>query len=242
MKINDVYSPTDSNSNVMPNIYLTAIITIMCACDILAFKIITVFGFQIALSGFLFPIAFFLLYVVNESYGYKLTERTILMAVVAQVVFLSLMMIAIRLPSTIAVKSSDLYFQLFHDFWRVFLSGTLGVSLSFLFSSFFNSHLKIWLLGKNKLMRFVISTGTAKAILVIISYPINFYGILSTEQILIICFNTWAFKVLIGSLFAPVHIPVNPPTDSIFIRPPIPLLSTHPFQCYSPVTITHPYF
>lgn len=184
----------------LPLIYFMLAISIMHICNVMAFKIITLFGYQFAFTGIFFPFSFLLLTVLNESYGHVETERHIFYILVSQSLLISIISLVVRFDVTNNVFTSGLYYDLYKNLYKLLLSSNLAVGLSYYFTSFLNSKLKCWFLGKSWWIRFIASNGLGKAILVLSTYPINFYGILSWHQILHVCINTWIFKMSIALL------------------------------------------
>ena len=68
------------------------------------------------------------------------------------------------------------------------------------------SKLKIYLSGKYFIIRFLISNAIGTAILVSISYPINFYGLYPISHIAVIAFNTWIYKMILAIMLFPIAI------------------------------------
>lgn len=192
----------------LPIFYLTILISIMHICNVLAFKVVSLFGIQMAMSGFVFPLAFYFLAALSESYGHKETQRAIVMVLIAQIILLAGASILVRIPSPPNSLNTQSYYDLFGGLWRVIISGTLAIGLSFYFTSYSNSRLKIWLLGKRKIIRFIVANGIGKAILVSFTYPINFYGTLELQEIMAICVNTWIYKMIIASMISYTIIPL----------------------------------
>lgn len=179
----------------LPLLYFTIALAIMHVCNIMAFKIITIFGHQFAFTGLFFPISFLLLTILNESYGHVETERYILYILIGQTILIAIISLVARVDIGNGVKTSSLYYELYKNLYRLIISSNLAVGLSYYFTSLLNSKFKCWLLGKSSWTRFVIANGIGKAILVLFTYPINFYGILNIQQIFHICINTWLFKM-----------------------------------------------
>ena len=204
----------------LPTLYLTILLSILHVCNVLAFKVIHVFGFDMALTGFIFPISFFMLLALNDSHGHQETGKIILMMLVGQSILLLLIPVGVRIPSPAGVATTAWYSNLYSGMWRVFISSNLAVGLSYYFVSFFNSRMKVWFLKKRKIFRFLMTTAIAKGILVIASYPINFYGLLPWEHILRICVNTWLFKMIISIplvLILPALVKLNRLIDRVDI-------------------------
>ena len=184
----------------------------------MAFKIVTIFGYQFAFTGIFFPISFLLLTVLNESYGHVETERCILYILIGQTILITIISLVIRIDVVNETKTSGLYYELYKNLYRLLLSSNVAVGLSYYFTSFLNSKFKCWFLGKTWWLRFVIANGIGKAILVLATYPINFYGMLSWNKIFHICINTWIFKMLIAFILlttAQLFVKINRKIDSI---------------------------
>ncbi len=60
--------------------------------------------------------------------------------------------------------------------------------------------------GKYFIGRFLISNAIGKAILVSISYPINFYGQYTVNHIAEIAVNTWIYKMMIAIILLPIAV------------------------------------
>jgi len=120
------------------------------------------------------------------------------MVLLGQSLLLLIVPLSVKLPSPNNQAISESYNYLFSGLWKVFFSSNIAVGLSYFFNSALNSKLKIWLLGRRKFTRFIFANGISKAILVFVSYPINFAGIMNWSEILTICINTWMFKMSIA--------------------------------------------
>lgn len=55
-------------------------------------------------------------------------------------------------------------------------------------------------------MRLIASNAISTAILVFIAYPINFYELYTFNQIIVIAFNTWVYKMIVAIMLFPVAI------------------------------------
>jgi len=176
-------------------IYISLLICTINVCDILIFKVFNIYGINIVGSGFVFPFSFLIMNIITECYGFRETEKAMIYVLLAQILFVSILSIAIRIPSPSFIGTSNLYYKLFKNLWLIVISGTISTALSFYFNSVVISKLKILLNGKLLIPRFIFSNMLSKAILVIISYSIPYYGILPFNKIALLCFHTWLFKV-----------------------------------------------
>ncbi len=184
-----------NRSSWLLKIYIAALVTIMNICDITALKVVSFFGINIAMSGLLFPFSFILLSIITETYGYRETGRAVLIVLLSQNILLITLSVAVRLPSPSNTPISHEYYTLFSGIWRILVSGNIAIPIAFFFNSFSNSKLKVLLKGKKWAVRFLLTNSISKALLVFVSYPINFFGLLSIHDVLQLCLNTWLFKI-----------------------------------------------
>lgn len=202
----------------LPLLYFTIMISIMHICNVMAFKTITFFGFQMAFTGVFFPFSFLLLTALTESYGHVEAERHIFYILIGQTILISAISVVVRIEAFTGNQISGLYYHLYEYLYRLIISSNLAVGLSYYFTSALNSRFKCWLLGKMWGVRFLIANGIGQFILVSVTYPINFYKILNWNQVLHICINTWIFKmciVFILLLIAPILIKINRKIDHV---------------------------
>ena len=108
----------------------------MHICNVMAFKIVTIFGYQFAFTGIFFPISFLLLTVLNESYGHVETERCILYILIGQTILITIISLVIRIDVVNETKTSGLYYELYKNLYRLLLSSNVAVGLSYYFTSF----------------------------------------------------------------------------------------------------------
>ncbi len=194
-------------------LYLGLAIVFMCLCNVYSKKAILISGsFYIAASGILFPIVFFFIIIINEVYGHKQCGKAISIILLCQLIFIISLWWSSLIPaphiSSKQIILNNAYSTIFSQYGQVVLGGMLGVGFALYFFSSTNSFLKIKLCSSNIYLRFLISIAFSKAILVIIAYFINFWGIVDTKDILKICLNTWIVKVLLSFASLFISIPI----------------------------------
>lgn len=165
-------------------------ITILLICDALAFKIVSVYGYAFSASGLIFPAGFLLASVITEVYGFTLAGRIIWVQLICQALFILSVNIFVFLPSPAGSIANINYINLYHSLWHVLIAATIAIVLAYFINDIIMSKLKIYLSGKYFIVRFISSNAISTAILVSISYPINFYGIYSISYIMVIALNT----------------------------------------------------
>jgi uncharacterized PurR-regulated membrane protein YhhQ (DUF165 family) len=185
---------------------VSLMVTIMLICDALAFKIVSIYGHNFAASGLIFPVSFLLACIVTEVYGYNLAARIIWFQVSCQVLFIFVINIFATFPSNLHSNISLLYFNLYKNFWHVLLASSIAVPLAYFATDFIMSKFKIKMYGNFFYLRYLLSNFVGKGILVIISYPINFYEQLNFFEIYHLALNTFIYKMIMAILLTPVAL------------------------------------
>lgn len=181
-------------------------ITVLLICDALAFKVVTIYGHNFAASGLIFPLGFLLASVITEVYGFTLAGRIIWVQLLCQASFILTINLFVLLPTSNESVTASHYFNLYHNLWHVLLGGTTALVTAYFANDIIMSKLKIYLSGNYFIMRFIASNAISTAILVCVSYPINFYGLYSINKITMIALNTWIYKMVLAILLFPLAV------------------------------------
>lgn len=211
--------PTDRQSR-LPLLYFTIMITIMHICNVMAFKTVTFFGLTFAFTGIFFPLSFLLLTALTESYGHIEAERHILYILIGQTLLIAVISFVVRIDVASGDTIARSYYDLYRYLPRLLISSNLAVGLSYYFTALVSSRFKCWLLGRMWWLRFLIANGIGQIILVIFTYPINFYHLFTAKEILLLCINTWAIKMCLVFFFlllSPFLIMFNKKIDEVDI-------------------------
>jgi uncharacterized integral membrane protein (TIGR00697 family) len=181
-------------------------ITILLTCDALAFKVVSIGGYDFAASGLIFSLGFLLASVVTEVYGFTLAGRIIWAQLLCQAAFILTVNLFVILPSPKGSTAALYYLGLYNNLWHVLIASTTAIMLAYFVNDIIMSKLKIYLSGKYFAIRFFASNAIGTAILVSISYPINFYGLYSIDHIAVIALNTWIYKMILATMLFPIAI------------------------------------
>jgi len=178
-------------------------ITVLLICDALAFKVVSINGHDFSASGLIFPLGFLFASVITEVYGFALAGRIIWTQILCQALFILTVNLFVLLPSPIDSVTTQYYLNLYNNLWHVLIASTTAVLSAYFTNDIIMSKLKIYLSGDYFLLRFIVSNAISAGILVSISYPINFYGIYTLNQIAAIAFNTWIYKLIFAIALFP---------------------------------------
>ena len=181
------------------------LVSILLTCDALSFKVISLFGHDVAVTGILFSLSFPVAAIATEVYGYHLAVRIVWIQICSQAFFIILISLIIRISSSHDPMSA-LYFDLYGGLWRVLLASTTAVPIAYFINDLLMSVIKIYTKGNLFVSRILVSNIVGAAVLVTISYPINYYHIFPIKHIAEIAFNTWVFKIAIAAIALPFTV------------------------------------
>jgi queuosine precursor transporter len=187
-------------------LFVGLMVTVILACDAVVFKEVSIFGRHIVASGMIFPLSFMIACIATEVYGYKVAGTLIWIQVVCEFIFVAIISIVIRLPPHVSPETSVLYYSLYHNIWHILLAGTLAAPSSYFANDFIISKVKIYMYGRFFIFRYFLSCLISKGVLVLITYPILFYGVYGIEKIFDLMLNTWVFKVCIALFLMPFAV------------------------------------
>src|SRR5687768_9703580 len=93
-------------------VFVGLMITVLLTCDALAFKVVSIHGYDFAASGLIFPLSFMFASVLTEVYGFSLAGRIIWVQLLCQTLFILIVNIFVYLPSPLKSESAILYLNL----------------------------------------------------------------------------------------------------------------------------------
>lgn len=179
-------------------------VTIMIVCDTLVYKVIDIYGFKITASGVIFSLSYILSTISTEVYGYRLGGRTIWIVILCQSVFVILINLAVLIPDTSPGTIGGHFYSIYNEFWKVMVGTWIAVPASYFFNGYSVSKLKLYFHGRLFVIRYLLSSMGAQAILLLMSYPISLSSKYGFYDIVNIIFTTWSYKVTISIFFFPL--------------------------------------
>ena len=214
-------SDLDASDNITSNeklyeIHIGMTLLFLLLANVTARKLIPICGgYDFALSGIFFGLSYLPLLLISDVYGHKKCARVVVIALVTQLTFLLILWISSNLGTTTPIKgeyTSSTYFSLyFGDYGKVIIGSMLAVALSYYFFAIITSWSKIKFCSYSLPIRFFISVGVSKLILVFVAYPINLYGEYSSLiGILKICIITWLIKMMIALVIVIISAYISP--------------------------------
>lgn len=168
---------------------------LLCSNIIGAAKVASVGGFVFGAGVFFFPFSYIFGDVLTEVYGYAKTRRVV-WAGFAALAFASLMSIAIvALPPAPDWGNQEAYATIFGQTPRIALASLIAYWGGEFANSFVMARMKVMMDGRSLWMRTIGSTIVGQAVDSLIFYPVAFYGVWATNDVMLVMVSNYFIKV-----------------------------------------------
>lgn len=168
---------------------------LLCSNIIGAAKVASIGGFVFGAGVFFFPFSYIFGDVLTEVYGYAKTRRVVWAGFVA-LAFASLMSIAIvALPPAPDWGNQEAYATIFGQTPRIALASLIAYWSGEFANSFVMARMKVMMDGRSLWMRTIGSTVVGQAFDSLIFYPVTFYGVWATNDVMLVMVSNYFIKV-----------------------------------------------
>jgi uncharacterized PurR-regulated membrane protein YhhQ (DUF165 family) len=179
-------------------------IVVMLTCSACEYRIIT-FGEDgvLAASALFFPITLAISTLAGELWGYRTNLKLSLALMVTQVLFDTLLMGIVALPSPEFSSLNPLYNYL--------MLRRLPATFLTLFATFLSNAMLLHYLKQRKVprsLRILIANICANSLLCLIDYSLLFGGIYPYDQIISLVANVWQYKLVMSLLLLPLLLKI----------------------------------
>lgn len=190
---------------------MAAFVTVLLLSNLIgAAKLSSVQGYVFGAGILFFPLGYVLGDVLTEVYGYARARRCI-WAGFAALLFMALMSwVVVSLPPAPGWDGQAAYESVFGQVPRIVIASIVAFWAGEFVNSYVLARMKIWTQGRMLWTRTIGSTVVGQGVDSIIFYPLAFYGVWSTEQVLTVMVTNWALKVAWEAALTPVtYVVVN---------------------------------
>lgn len=185
-------------------IFTCIYITLILISNILAGRLISIFGIALTGATIVFPFTYILSDIFTEIYGFNKNKKVIWLSFTCNLIMVIIFVLTIGLPYPETFENAEAYNIVLGTTPRVLFASLTG----FLFGNFLNSivlsKLKVVTKGKYLALRTISSTIVGEAIDTVIFLLVAFWGQLPNEVILLMIINQSIVKILIEVIFTPV--------------------------------------
>ncbi|MFZ5844008.1 MAG: queuosine precursor transporter [Pseudomonadota bacterium] len=177
---------------------------LLCSNLIGPAKIAEVAGFTFGAGVLFFPFSYIFGDCLTEVYGYKRARRVV-WAGFAALIFASVMtQIVLAFPPASGWPHQEAYETALGATWRIALASLIAFWAGEFVNSYVLAKIKLWMEGRHLYVRTISSTIAGQAIDSLLFYSIAFYGVWSSEQLLLVMVSNYAIKVIWEALMTPL--------------------------------------
>jgi uncharacterized integral membrane protein (TIGR00697 family) len=160
-----------------------------------AAKLADVGGYVFGAGILFFPLGYVIGDVLTEVYGYARARRVI-WAGFAALLFMALMSsIVVALPPAAGWEGQAAYESVFGQVGRIVAASVTAFWAGELVNSYVMARMKLWTNGRHLWSRTIGSTVVGQGIDSLIFYPLAFYGVWSSSQVVTVMITNWMLKV-----------------------------------------------
>lgn len=182
----------------------------MLAALVLIYKPISIGSLTTSAAALISPIVFVLGDVIAEVYGYSISKKVLIYALICQFIFCLLTTSLIHLPSPATWQEQHSFYYVMHGFLRTYFSVVIAYFVANIINLYLISKWKAILHGRYFWIRSIGASGIGETIYSVITGFIIFYGFVFGKELVIYVLMLCFFKYVGTTILA---FPANLVTD-----------------------------
>jgi queuosine precursor transporter len=193
------------------DIVMAAFVAILLLSNVIgAAKVATLGGWEFGAGILFFPLGYVIGDVLTEVYGYSRARRCIWVGFSALLFMAFMSWVVVSLPPAPGWKGQEAYESVFGQVPRIVMASIVAFWAGEFVNSFVLARMKVMTQGRYLWMRTIGSTVFGQGVDSMIFYPLAFYGVWETQQVLAVMITNWALKVGWEAALTPVtYVVVN---------------------------------
>lgn len=176
---------------------------LLCSNLIGPAKIAEVAGITFGAGVLFFPFSYIFGDCLTEVYGYKRARRVVWAGFAALIFASAMTQIVLAFPPAPGWPHQAAYETALGSTWRIALASLVAFWAGEFVNSYVLAKIKIWMEGRHLYVRTIGSTIAGQLIDSMLFYTLAFYGVWSTEQLLLVMASNYAIKVIWEALMTP---------------------------------------
>lgn len=193
------------------DVVMAAFVAILLLSNVIgAAKVATLGGWEFGAGILFFPLGYVIGDVLTEVYGYARARRCIWVGFSAMLFMAFMSWVVVSLPPAPGWTGQAAYESVFGQVPRIVFASIVAFWAGEFVNSYVLARMKVWTQGKHLWSRTIGSTIFGQGVDSLIFYPLAFWGIWPTSQVLTVMVTNWGLKVLWEALLTPVtYVVVN---------------------------------
>jgi uncharacterized integral membrane protein (TIGR00697 family) len=193
------------------DVVMAAFVAILLLSNVIgAAKVATLGGWEFGAGILFFPLGYVIGDVLTEVYGFARARRCIWVGFSAMLFMAFMSWVVVSLPPAPGWTGQAAYESVFGQVPRIVFASIVAFWAGEFVNSYVLARMKVWTQGKHLWSRTIGSTVFGQGVDSLIFYPLAFWGIWSSSQVLTVMVTNWGLKVLWEALLTPVtYVVVN---------------------------------
>ena len=179
-------------------------VTLLLSSNLIAIKLVDLFGKTLPAAILVFPIIYILGDVITEVYGFKRARQTIFIGFGCNLIFVAVVWISIQLSPSEAFENQSSYEIILGTTPRILLASFCGYLIGELSNSYLLIVIKAATQGKWLWMRTIGSTIVGEGLDSVIFITIAFLPILPASVVIEMILIQWVVKVIYEIIATPI--------------------------------------
>ncbi|WP_373487474.1 queuosine precursor transporter [Blastomonas sp.] len=151
-----------------------------------------------------FPLGYVIGDILTEIYGYARARRVIWAGFAALLFMAFMSWVVVSLPPAAGWEGQAAYESVFGQVPRIVLASIIAFWAGEFVNSYVMARMKVWTKGRMLWTRTIGSTIVGQGVDSLIFYPLAFYGVWDTSQVLTVMVTNWLLKVTWEAVLTPV--------------------------------------
>ena len=193
------------------DVVMAAFVAILLLSNVIgAAKVATLGGWEFGAGILFFPLGYVIGDVLTEVYGYARARRCIWVGFSALLFMAFMSWVVVSLPPAPGWTGQAAYESVFGQVPRIVFASIVAFWAGEFVNSYVLARMKVWTQGKHLWSRTIGSTVFGQGIDSLIFYPLAFWGVWETQQVLTVMVTNWLLKVTWEAVLTPVtYVVVN---------------------------------
>lgn len=184
--------------------------TLMLTALVLVYKPLAIGSITTTCAGLVSPFNFVLGDIIAEIYGYNISKKILIYALICQFIFCLITTAIIQLPSPSTWHEQHAYDYVMHGFLKIYFSVVVGYFIANISNIYLITKWKALLQGKYFWLRSIGSSGIGELTYSIITAVTIFWGTMSGKELVSYVVMVCLFKFMGTIIFAfPANIITN---------------------------------
>jgi uncharacterized integral membrane protein (TIGR00697 family) len=193
------------------DVVMAAFVAILLLSNVIgAAKISSLGGWEFGAGILFFPLGYVIGDVLTEVYGYARARRCIWVGFSALLFMAFMSWVVVSLPPAPGWTGQAAYESVFGQVPRIVFASIVAFWAGEFVNSYVLARMKIWTQGKHLWSRTIGSTIFGQGVDSLIFYPLAFWGVWDTSQVMTVLVTNWLLKVSWEVVLTPVtYLVVN---------------------------------